>query len=180
MKHFIDSLLEGGEVGIDSSEFAKDMLREAYLHAQNVSTDDSTWAGASIVKGEKILSKGANVFANGVIVTDYRLSSPAKRLYQDHSERNAIFKAAKVGIPLDGSTIYATWVPCPPCSNGIIISGINRVVIHYEKAIRTRKDWSKELSESILMLLEAGVQVDFVLGKIGGCESKFKGEIWEP
>ncbi|MCD4756523.1 hypothetical protein K8R20_02830 [bacterium] len=180
MKHFIDTLIEKGDVGIVNADFERDMLREAYLYAEANSTDQSTWAGAVITKNEKILSRGTNVFPNGVKITEKRSSSPAKYVYQDHSERNAIYNAARVGIPLEGTTIYATWVPCPACTNGIINSGIKRVVVHYEKAIRTKSDWKEDLTESILMLLEAGIQVEVFLGKIGGCISLFKDQTWEP
>ncbi|HCC68250.1 TPA: hypothetical protein DEP90_03580 [Patescibacteria group bacterium] len=180
MKHFIDDLIEKEEIGVVNSDFGRDMLREAYLYAEANSTDQSTWAGAVITKGEQIVSKGTNIFPKGVNITKERSSSPAKYVNQDHSERNAIYNAAKIGIPLDGTTIYTTWVPCPACTNGIINSGIKRVVFHYEKAIRTKSDWKKELTESLLMLLEAGIQVDAFLGKIGRCKSLFKEKIWKP
>ena len=180
MKHFLDTLIKEERIGIVNSDFDRDMLREAYLYAEANSTDESTWAGAVITKGERLISRGTNMFPHGVVITKKRSSSPAKYTYQDHSERNAIYNAAKVGIPLEGTTIYATWVPCPACTNGIINSGIKRVVFHYEKAIRTKHDWEEPLSESILMLLEAGIQVDTFLGKIGNCKSLFKDKTWKP
>jgi len=180
MKHFLDILIEEGSIGTVNSDFERDMLREAYLYAEAHSTDQSTWAGAVITKDEQLLSRGTNIFPEGVEITEMRSSSPAKYIYQDHSERNAIYNAAKIGKALQDTTIYATWVPCPACTNGIINSGIKRVVFHYEKAIRTQSDWKKDLSESVLMLLEAGIQVDVFLGKIGDCKSLFDDKRWEP
>ena len=38
MKHFLDTLIESQKIGIDTSEFGRDMLREAYLYAEFNST----------------------------------------------------------------------------------------------------------------------------------------------
>ena len=48
-----------------------------------------------------------------------------------HAEQNAIVQAAKLGITLEGATLYCTHQPCSMCSRMIINSGITRVV--YEK-----------------------------------------------
>jgi len=45
-----------------------------------------------------------------------------------HAEQNAICQAAKLGIPLDGSTLYCFMSPCYTCAKLIITSGIKRVV----------------------------------------------------
>ena len=45
-----------------------------------------------------------------------------------HAEQNAICQAAKLGIPLEGSTLYCRMTPCYVCAKLIINSGIIRVV----------------------------------------------------
>jgi dCMP deaminase len=45
-----------------------------------------------------------------------------------HAEQNAICQAAKLGIPIAGSTIYARMTPCRTCAMLIINCGIQRVV----------------------------------------------------
>jgi len=45
-----------------------------------------------------------------------------------HAEQNAICQAAKLGIPLDGATLYCKMTPCDICAKMIINSGIKRVV----------------------------------------------------
>ena len=180
MKKFIDSLVKENKISVDESEFARDMLREAYLYAFKESTDESTKTGAVIVLDEKIVSKGTNKFAKNVEITKKRNTSESKILYQDHSERNAVYKAAKLGIPLDNAEMFTTWIPCPPCTNAIINSSINRVVFHYGMAIKTKRDWRSQMKESIKMMLESGVEVSVYIGEIGGCKALFKGEIWEP
>jgi len=45
-----------------------------------------------------------------------------------HAEQNAITQASKLGISLEGATLYCTHQPCSMCSRIIINSGIKRVV----------------------------------------------------
>ena len=45
-----------------------------------------------------------------------------------HSEENLIVFAAKLGIPLNGTTIYITHSPCLNCSRLIYGAGISRMV----------------------------------------------------
>lgn len=180
MKKFIDRLVKENRISIDESEFTRDMLREAYLYAFNESTDESTKTGAVIVLDGRIVSKGTNKFGDNVEITKKRNTSESKVLYQDHSERNAVYEAAKLGIPLDNATMYTTWVPCPACANAIINSSINRLVFHYGMAIKTKKDWKNQMKESIKMMLESGVELSVYMGKIGDCKALFKGKIWEP
>jgi len=45
-----------------------------------------------------------------------------------HAEQNAICQAAKLGIPLNGSTLYCFMAPCYICAKLIATCGIKRVV----------------------------------------------------
>ena len=45
-----------------------------------------------------------------------------------HAEQNAICQAAKLGIPIEGATLYCKMTPCNKCAQMIINSGIKRVV----------------------------------------------------
>ena len=45
-----------------------------------------------------------------------------------HAEQNAIIQAAKLGISIDGATLYCTHQPCVICAKMIVNSGIVRVV----------------------------------------------------
>ena len=45
-----------------------------------------------------------------------------------HAEQNAICQAARLGIPLQGATIYCRMTPCHTCAMLIINCGISRVV----------------------------------------------------
>jgi len=61
-----------------------------------------------------------------------------------HAEQNAICQAAKIGISLEGSTVYVTMTPCRTCAMLLINIGVKRVVA--EKNItpgRNRKRCSR-------------------------------------
>ena len=45
-----------------------------------------------------------------------------------HAEQNAIIQAAKLGVSIDGATLYCTHQPCSVCAKMIINAGIQRVV----------------------------------------------------
>ena len=46
-----------------------------------------------------------------------------------HAEQNAICQAAKLGISIEGATLYCRMTPCRTCAMIIINSGITRVVV---------------------------------------------------
>lgn len=47
----------------------------------------------------------------------------------NHAEMNAICQAARHGVPLAGSTVYVTNMPCTTCAKALIAAGIVRVVV---------------------------------------------------
>lgn len=49
-----------------------------------------------------------------------------------HAEQDAIARAARQGIALDGAAIYCTIVPCPTCAKLLIEAGLARVVASHE------------------------------------------------
>lgn len=52
----------------------------------------------------------------------------AEVCYAIHAEQNAILQAAKLGISIDGATLYCTHQPCSVCAKMIVNVGIRRVV----------------------------------------------------
>jgi dCMP deaminase len=95
-----------------------------------------------------------------------RLVRPQKYFYWEHSERNAIYNAARVGIPLKGCTIYIIttpeWIgPCADCCRAIIQSGIVRVVQDRPLASVAAR-WGESTEAGLAMLKEAGIVVDQV------------------
>lgn len=45
-----------------------------------------------------------------------------------HAEQNAINNAARIGVAIEGGTIYCKMIPCYKCAQSIINAGIVRVV----------------------------------------------------
>lgn len=58
-----------------------------------------------------------------------------------HAEQNAICEAARMGIALDGSTLYCKMTPCYTCAKMIINAGIKRVVcaLDYHAGARSKE-----------------------------------------
>ena len=75
-----------------------------------------------------------------------------------HSEQNAICQAAKLGIAIDGATVYTKMTPCAACAKMIINVGIKRVVCakKYHTSSETEKLFEK--ANIKLEILDEGVQ----------------------
>lgn len=58
-----------------------------------------------------------------------------------HAEQNAILQAAKLGISLDGTTLYCKMTPCRTCAMLIMGSGIVKVIAEkrYHKGEETER-----------------------------------------
>lgn len=87
--------------------------------------------GALIVKDENIVSFGWNGTPHGFDNICENKQEDGSLVTKDeliHAEQNALAKAAKGVIPVDGGTLYLTLSPCWYCSGSIIQSGITRVV----------------------------------------------------
>ncbi len=116
--------------------------------------------GAVIVKDKRILATGYNGAPSGVESCKDKGECLRKKLnipsgtrheicYAVHAEQNAIAQAAKMGISVEGATIYVTHQPCTICTKMIINAGIKKVIYKYGYP----DDFSKEL------LKEAGVEL---------------------
>lgn len=122
---------------------------------------DSTKVGAVIADTEhRVLSVGYNGFPSGANddIPERHLR-PAKYLYTEHAERNAIFSAAKNGVSLRGSIIYLEWFPCADCARAIIQSGISAIVCG-KPDLETPK-WGEHFKVSLELFKECGVHVKY-------------------
>ncbi|MDI3496465.1 MAG: dCMP deaminase [Patescibacteria group bacterium] len=68
-----------------------------------------------------------------------------------HAEQNAICEAARMGIALDGSTLYCKMTPCYTCAKMIINAGIKRVVCAQDYHAGQR---SKEIFQEAKIIFE--------------------------
>lgn len=117
--------------------------------------------GAVIVKDKRIMTTGYNGAPAGMKTCKERGECMRRRLgiesgtraevcYAVHAEQNAIAQAAKLGISIDGATLYCTHQPCSVCAKMIVNAGIKRVV--YEQGYPD--------SFSIEIFDESGVQLE--------------------
>jgi len=117
--------------------------------------------GAVIVGPDnEIRSTGYNGFPRGVddsIIERHSRETGEKYFWSSHAERNAIYNAARVGVPLRGCKIYVPWFPCGECAKAIIQAGIVEV-IGYQPDL-TEKKWGPEFVKVTQMFKESRVTV---------------------
>ncbi|MFA6679054.1 MAG: dCMP deaminase family protein [Candidatus Methanomethylophilaceae archaeon] len=124
------------------------------------SKDRSTKVGCVIVNiFNSVISAGYNGFPRGVDDDlEYRHQRPFKLYWTEHAERNAIYNAARYGIPTDNCSMYISghgW-PCSDCARAIAQSGISKVVT-MEGKFEGEGDWAENCRIGSEILIEAGV-----------------------
>lgn len=129
----------------------------AWVYASK-SKDNSTKVGCVIIGPDnEQRSAGYNGMPRGVNDDDVtRYERPRKYRYFEHAERNAIYNAARVGIPLKGCRLYITMMCCSDCARGVIQAGIIEVVV---PTLKVPDRWAEDVGVARAMLLEAGVEV---------------------
>lgn len=113
--------------------------------------------GAIIVKDKRVLATGYNGAPSGITHCSEtgclreEKNVPSGERHElcrgIHAEQNAIIQAAHHGVPIAGSTLFCTNLPCSICAKMIINSGIR--IIYYKFG------YADSMSEE--MLQEAGV-----------------------
>ena len=117
--------------------------------------------GCVIVKNKRIMTTGYNGAPAGVMTCVERGECLREKLgipsgtqheicYATHAEQNAIIQAAKLGVSIDGATLYCTHQPCVICAKMIVNAGITRVVYV--------EGYPDEFS--VQMLTEGGVKLE--------------------
>ncbi len=115
-------------------------------------TCDRGYAGSVITKNKRILSTGyvgAPVSLPSCDEIGHELHTVTAEngtiskhcIRTSHAEQNAINNAARVGVSIEGGTLYCKMAPCYKCAQSIINSGIIRVVAatDYHGASRTKE-----------------------------------------
>ena len=78
-----------------------------------------------------------------------------------HAEQNAICEAARMGIALEGGTLYCKMTPCYACAKMIINAGIKRVVCALDYHAGTRsKEIFQEAEIEFMLVSEEEAQYD--------------------
>ena len=95
--------------------------------------------GAIIVKDRRVMTTGYNGAPAGVKSCEEKGECLRRKLeipsgtkhelcFAVHAEQNAIAQAAKLGINIEGATLYCTHQPCVICTRMILNSGIKKVI----------------------------------------------------
>ncbi len=126
------------EVPPDRTISRASLHRSLIRRAQSEAEKSSDWwrqIGALIVKDGKVLG----VAHNRHLPTDYHLHSfgdprssynagERPEVYTSiHAEASLVARAARDGVSLKGTTLYATTFPCPNCARLIAGAGITKV-----------------------------------------------------
>ncbi len=121
--------------------------------------------GAVIVKNKRIMTTGYNGAPAGIktcvekgkcLRREMNIPSGQRHeiCYAIHAEQNAIIQAAKLGVSIDGATLYCTHQPCSVCAKIIVNSGIARVV--YKEGYPD--DFAMEIFSEAVVTIERYVQ----------------------
>ena len=135
-------------------------LRHCYELAAS-SLDPSTQNAAVLLDAVGTIlwaTASVNAFPVGVACTEERWLRPAKYLYVEHAERNALYAAARRQLPTLGATMVCPWAPCADCARAIIQSGIRRLV-RRENTGNTHERWAEAVAIGDQLLCGAGVQI---------------------
>lgn len=141
-------------------------LREACKIAATESGDPHTQNGAILRAKNGAVVSAANQLPP-IITTEERLVRPAKYLYMEHAERNAIYSAARHGIATKDATLYCPWFACADCARAIILAGVTKVIGHAKPRDLTPERWRKSIASADEMLNEAGVEMVFLNDALG-------------
>lgn len=148
---------------VPDEEIDRHFLGEA-MKLSVMSDDRSTKIGAVIVgPGNEILSGGYNSFPSGLSdKIEARHQRPEKYFWIEHAERNAIYKAARGGIPLEGSRIYVQMFPCMDCARSIVQTGITEVIVATSCDREFDDRWREHHERAATLFEETGTSVRFV------------------
>ena len=156
----------------DSSHYTRPSWDDYFMEVANTvakrATCDRGRSGCVIARDKQILVTGYVGSPRGlphcdeighllkqVTHEDGRVSQHCMRTV--HAEQNAICQAARLGIPLEGATLYCRMTPCRTCAMLIINCGIVRVVC--QRKYHDGRD-SEEMFE------KAGVRLEFVIDEV--------------
>lgn len=126
------------------------------------SKDHNTKVGCVLVDDKShIRATGYNGFPRGIDddVAE-RYERPEKYFWTEHAERNAIYAAARVGVPLEGCSAYVTMFPCMDCARAMVQSGITKVTTVKPDLYHAR--WGEDFKRTLILFDEAGVIINYI------------------
>ena len=131
------------------------------------SKDPNTQVSCVIAGPENnIRATGYNSLPRGVRddveIYPERFERPEKYMWIEHAERNAIYSAARIGVPLAGSRLICQLLPCMDCGRAIVQTGIIEIVYDAERQRifeTTTPRFLPDFERVRELLSEAGVRV---------------------
>jgi|JI9StandDraft_1071089.scaffolds.fasta_scaffold02801_4 dCMP deaminase len=121
------------------------------------SVDDSVQNGAVLVQGAyNVIGVGFNGLTSGVPDTPVKWERPAKYMWVEHAERNAIYDAALQGNRTHGASMYCPWASCCDCARAIVQAGIHTL---YRLPMGRHEGWVESIHVGEAILHSAGVQI---------------------
>lgn len=137
-------------------------IKMARLVAEK-SKDRSTKVGVVVVgPSNEIRSTGYNGFCRGINDNvESRHERPIKYKFTEHAERNSIYNAARMGLSMEGCTMYFNYepIPCTDCTRAVIQSGIKKLVGYDIKFPARGEFWEADMKVSEEMLTESGIEI---------------------
>lgn len=119
-------------------EYKQVILNRVYI---NIAKEIANLSHCQRAKVGAVLVKNGNIVSFGYNGTPAKMDNCCERdgvtkSEVIHAEMNAILKAAKSGLSVDGATMYLTLSPCKECAKLILQSGIREVI--YDEEYRDR------------------------------------------
>lgn len=126
-----------------------------------MSRDTKTKVGCVLIGADKeVISTGFNGLPRNVNDSvRARYERPEKYMWFEHAERNAIYNAARHGVPLKGTMLIINGPPCTDCARGIIQAGISTIIYPQDHIFSGRTDWQENIDTATEMLVEGGVSI---------------------
>jgi len=88
-----------------------------------------------------------------------RHERPEKYFWFEHSERNLIYNAARVGTPLEGCTlIVSPLFPCMDCARAIVQAGFKIVIAEAEDNER----WKEHAIKALELFNECNIELIYI------------------
>ncbi len=126
------------------------------------SKDPSTKCGTVLVDSRhSVVSTGYNGLPRNVDDNNpERNERPAKYMFYEHGERNAIYSAARRGASTEGCTAYVVQgLPCCDCARALIQAGIIEVICNEATDPEFLARWKDSIEATKVMFREAHIMV---------------------
>jgi len=129
---------EGQAVNADQTISKKNFDIEIMKDLKKEAEKSSDWwrrIGAAIIKNGKVMMKTYNHavpneqihYVEGDPRADFSKGVNVELSTAFHCEAKLIAEAARKGISLEGTSLYVTTFPCPPCAKLVAYSGIKKL-----------------------------------------------------